>query len=80
MEEEDIWLNYTSEIKEVANKLLDGGEVYQGLDQGGGSEHSSFSMSNWTDDAIIEEAKKWRWIPEGTQHYTYDRFELVAGS
>jgi hypothetical protein len=37
-------------------------------------------MSNWTDDAIIEEAKKWRWIPEGTQHYTYDRFELVAGS
>jgi hypothetical protein len=35
-------------------------------------------MSNWTNDAIIEEAKKWRWIPEGTQHYTYDRFELVA--
>jgi hypothetical protein len=25
-----------------------------------------------------EEAKKWRWIPEGTKHYAYDRFELVA--
>lgn len=35
-------------------------------------------MPDWTDDAIIEEAKKWRWTPDGTQRHTYDRFDLMA--
>jgi hypothetical protein len=35
-------------------------------------------MPDWTDDAIIAEAKKWRWKPDETQRFACDRFELAV--
>jgi hypothetical protein len=34
-------------------------------------------MADWTDERIIEAARKWRWRPPGTKVVSYERFELA---
>ena len=33
-------------------------------------------MADWTDERVIEEARKWRWRPSGTKEISYRRFNL----
>lgn len=36
-----------------------------------------FHMADWTDERIIDEARKWRWCPPGTKEIAYQRFDLA---
>jgi hypothetical protein len=34
-------------------------------------------MADWTDERVIEEARKWRWCPPSSKVVWYERFDLV---
>jgi hypothetical protein len=34
-------------------------------------------MADWTDERVIEEARKWRWRPPSSKVVSYERFDLV---
>jgi hypothetical protein len=34
-------------------------------------------MADWTDERIIDQARKWRWRPPGTKVVSYQRFDLA---
>jgi hypothetical protein len=34
-------------------------------------------MADWTDERIIDEARKWRWRPPGTEVVSWQRFDLA---
>jgi hypothetical protein len=33
-------------------------------------------MADWTDERIIDEARKWRWRPSGSKEVSCQRFDL----